>query len=76
MKTEFKVFKSDWGYSKIEELIREYQKEHHLEIKNVVAIRNDDCNILVGAVFEVSSEYEELKDLKYRSWLGSTEEAK
>lgn len=66
MKTEFKVFKSDWGYSKMEELIREYQKEHHLEIRNVVAIKNDVCDIVVGVVFEVSSEYEETEEAKWR----------
>lgn len=64
MRTEFKVFNSDWGYSKMEELIREYQKKHHLEIKNVVAIRDDDCDIVVGVVFEVSSEYEETEEAK------------
>ena len=63
MKTEFKVFDSDWGYSSIEDSIKEYQEKHHLEIKNVVAIRDKPCEIVVGVLFEksrsaiVSSEY-------------------
>ena len=52
MKTEFKVFDSDWGYSKIEDLIQEYQEKYHLEIKDVVMLKNDDCNIAIGVVFE------------------------
>ena len=52
MKTEFKIFNSDWGYSKIEELIQEYQEKHHLEIKNVVMLKSDDCDIVIGVVFE------------------------
>lgn len=54
MKTEFKVFDSDWGYSSIEDSIKEYQEKHHLEIKNVVAIRDKPCEIVVGVLFEKS----------------------
>ena len=58
MKTEFKVFDSDWGYSSIEDSIKEYQEKHHLEIKNVVAIRDKPCEIVVGVLFEKGSEDE------------------
>ena len=52
MKTEFKIFRSDRGYSKIEDLIEKYQNEHHLEIKQLVVLRNDDYDFTIGVVFE------------------------
>ena len=52
MKTEFKIFESDMGYSKIEDLIEEYQNKHHLEIKQVVVLRNDDYDFTIGVMFE------------------------
>lgn len=58
MKTEFKIFKSNWGFHTIEQLIKEYQKEHHLEIKNVVLIKTYSDEIVFGAVFEMRSENE------------------
>lgn len=64
MKTEFKVFKSDWGYSSIEDSIKEYQEKYHLEIKNIISIRDNPCDIVVGVVFEVSSEYKETEEAK------------
>lgn len=58
MKTEFKIFKSGWGFHTLEELIKEYQKEHHLEIKNVVFIKKFPDEIIFGVVFERRSENE------------------
>lgn len=58
MKTEFKIFKSDWDFHQIEKLIKEYQKEHHLEIKNVVFIKKFSDEIIFGVVFEMRSENE------------------
>ena len=73
MKTEFKIFESDLGYYKVEELIKEYQEKHNAEIKNVVLIKKYDDEIVFGVVFEESSEYKELEDRRYRStkWLYS-----
>ena len=73
MKTEFKIFESDLGFHTMENLIKEYQKEHHLEIKNVILIKKYDDEIVFGVVFEESSEYKELEDRRYRStkWLYS-----
>lgn len=71
MKTEFKVFKN--GYDHLGEDIKEYQKKHNLEIKNVMFIENYNARTIIGVVFEKSSEYEELEEMKYRSvkWLYS-----
>lgn len=52
MKTQFKVFKSTWGYHTIEDLIKEYQEEHHLEVRNVVVLRSTEEGLVVGAIFE------------------------
>ena len=64
MKTEFKVFKSDWGYSTIEDSIKEYQEKCHLEIKSIVSIRDKPCEIVVGVLFEKRSENEETEEAK------------
>ena len=67
MKTEFKIFESDLGFHTMENLIKEYQKEHHLEIKNVILIKKYDDEIVFGVVFEESSEYkEQLRNSKFR----------
>ena len=58
MKTEFKIFESDWGYYKVEELIKEYQEKHNAEIKSIVLMKNKDCEIIIGAIFEMRSENE------------------
>ena len=52
MKTEFKIFKTNWGYYTIEDLIKEYQKEHHLEVRNVVVLRRTEEGLVVGVIFE------------------------
>ena len=64
MKTEFKIFKTNWGYYMIEDLIKEYQKEHHLEVINVVVLRRTEAGLVVGVIFEKSSEYKEPQNLK------------
>ena len=67
MKTQFKVFKSTWGYHTMEELVKEYQEEHHLEIKDIMLIRNNEDKPVVGVLFEESSEYkEQLRNSKFR----------
>lgn len=58
MRTEFKIFRSNWGFHTMENLIKEYQKEHHLEIKNVMLIKKYDDEIVFGVVFEKRSENE------------------
>ena len=58
MKTEFKIFESDWGYYKVEELIKEYQEEHNAEVKSIVLLKNKDCEIIIGVLFEKRSEDE------------------
>lgn len=58
MKTEFKIFESDWGYYKIEELIKEYQEKHNAEVKSVMLLKNKDCEIIIGVLFEKRSENE------------------
>lgn len=50
MKTEFKVFKGSYDY--LGEYIKEYQKEHHLEIKNVIFIENYNAKTIIGVLFE------------------------
>lgn len=52
MKTEFKIFESDLGYHKVEEDIKEYQEKHNAEIRNVVLIKNNDVETIIGVVFE------------------------
>lgn len=51
MKTEFKIFESDWLYS-LEEAIKEYQEKHNLEIKNVVLIKSNEVETIIGVLFE------------------------
>ena len=58
MKTEFKVFTSDLGFYELEESIKEYQEKHNAEIKNVVLIKNNDVETIIGAIFEKRSEDE------------------
>lgn len=64
MKTEFKIFTTNWGFYAIEDLIKEYQKEHHLEVRNVVVLRRTEEGLVVGAIFEKSSEYKKPQNLK------------
>ena len=70
MKTEFKIFEGEWLYS-LEDTIKEYQKQHNLEIKKVTIIKSNEVETIIGVGFERSSEYEELEEMKYRSakWL-------
>ena len=52
MKTLFRIFKGYRNCSKIEDLIEKYQDKHHLEIKQVVVLRNDDDDYTIGVIFE------------------------
>ncbi|KAB0574516.1 hypothetical protein F7P74_06170 [Helicobacter pullorum NCTC 12824] len=58
MKTEFKIFESDYFTYLLEEDIKEYQEKHNAEIKNVVLIRNNDDKAIIGVLFEKRSEDE------------------
>lgn len=58
MKTEFKIFESEYASYKIEEDIKEYQEKHNAEIKNVVLIRDNDVETIIGVLFEKRSEDE------------------
>ncbi|KPH55454.1 hypothetical protein HPU229334_08395 [Helicobacter pullorum] len=58
MKTEFKIFESEYFTYLLEEDIKEYQEKHNAEIKNVVLIRNDDDKAIIGVLFEKRSEDE------------------
>ena len=52
MKTLFRIFKGYRNCSKIEDLIEKFQNKYHLEIKQVVVLRNDDHDFTIGVVFE------------------------
>lgn len=52
MKTEFKVFTSDWGFYTLEDAIKEYQEKHNMEIKDIVLIKSNDDETIIGVVFE------------------------
>ncbi|HJF82908.1 hypothetical protein [Helicobacter pullorum] len=58
MKTEFKIFESDYFTYLLEEDIKEYQEKHNAEIKNVVVVRNNDDKAIIGVLFEKRSEDE------------------
>ena len=67
MKTEFKIFESDLGFYELEESIKEYQEKHNMEIKNIVLIKSNNVETIIGVVFEESSEYkEQLRNSKFR----------
>lgn len=57
MKTEFKIFESEY-FHLLEEDIKEYQEKHNAEIKNVVLIENNDVETIIGVLFEKRSEDE------------------
>lgn len=52
MKTEFKIFESDLGFYELEESIKEYQEKHNMEIKNIVLIKSNNVETIIGVVFE------------------------
>lgn len=58
MKTEFKIFTSDYGFYVLEEDIKEYQEKHNMEIKNIVLIKSSDDEAIIGVLFEIRSENE------------------
>ena len=74
MKTEFKIFESEYFTYLLEEDIKEYQEKHNAEIKNVVLIRNDDDKAIIGVLFEKRSEdenkwiYREVARFQKRKW--------
>lgn len=51
MKTEFKIFEHEWLYS-LEGAIKEYQEENNLEIKNIILIKKNDVETIIGVLFE------------------------
>lgn len=74
MNTEFKIFTSDYGFYVLEEDIKEYQEKHNMEIKNIVLIKSNDDETIIGVIFEKRSiEDEELEEpeeriLGFREW--------
>ena len=58
MKTEFKIFKSNWGYYTIEDNIKEYQEKHNMEIKDMMLIKSEEDGPVIGVLFEKRSENE------------------
>lgn len=56
--TYFKIFESDYGSYRLEEDIKEYQEKHNAEIKNVVQIKSNDVETIIGVLFEKRSENE------------------
>lgn len=52
MKTEFKIFDSDWGVYTLEDVIKEYQEKHNAEIKNIMLIKSNYDKTIIGVVFE------------------------
>lgn len=58
MKTMFKIFKIEWNITQLERIIKRYQEELRLEVKDVIVLTNDDSDFSVGVIFEKGSEYE------------------
>lgn len=58
MKTIFKIFKIEWNITQLERIIKRYQEELRLEVKDVIVLTNDDSDFSVGVIFEKGSEYE------------------
>ena len=58
MKTEFKIFESDYFTYLLEEDIKEYQEKHNAEIKNIMLIKSNDDKAIIGVLFEKRSEDE------------------
>ena len=52
MKTEFKIFESDYFTYLLEEDIKEYQEKHNMEIKNIVLIKSNNVETTIGVVFK------------------------
>lgn len=52
MKTEFKIFTSDYASYRLEEDIKEYQEKHNVEVKSVVLIKSNDVETIIGVLFE------------------------
>lgn len=52
MKTEFKIFESDYASYSLEKAIKEYQEKHNMEIRNIVLIKSNDVETIIGVVFE------------------------
>lgn len=59
MKTMFKIFKIEWNITQLERIIKRYQEELRLEVKDVIVLTNDDSGFSVGVIFEKGSEYED-----------------
>lgn len=63
MKTIFKIFEIEWNISKLERIIKRYQEELRLEVRNIMVLREHSDVTIVGVIFEKSSEYEEPQNL-------------
>ena len=56
MKTEFKIFTSDYGFYVLEEDIKEYQEKHNMEIESVILIKSNSDETIIGVVFKRNSK--------------------
>lgn len=65
MKTEFKIFTSDYASYRLEEDIKEYQEKHNVEIKNVMLIKSNDVETIIGVVFKRKT-WKDVYNEKYR----------
>lgn len=52
MNTEFKTFTSDYGFYVLEDDIKEYQEKHNMEIENVILIKSNSDETIIGVVFK------------------------
>lgn len=62
MNTEFKIFTSDYGFYVLEEDIKEYQEKHNAEIKNIMLIKSNDDETIIGVVFKRKTWKEEYNE--------------
>lgn len=58
MRTEFKIFESEFASYSLEKAIKEYQEKHNMEIKDIVLIKNNEVETIIGVLFEKGSENE------------------
>ena len=61
MRTEFKIFESEFASYSLENAIKEYQEKHNLEIRNIVLIKSNDVETIIGVVSEKRIWYEKRK---------------
>lgn len=68
MNTIFKIFKIEWDITKLEGIIKKYQEEFHLEVRNIMVLRNYEDGADIGVIFERVKEIGEQQNLKPDKW--------